>query len=64
MIRDAQPALFDLFPGRTVEIRQVDEQVSSDGGLIAFRELDQKLGLTLGLPVKSMMVDPTQIKTC
>jgi len=48
MIRDAQPALFDFFPGRTVEIRQVDEQVSSDGGLIVFRELDQKLGLTQG----------------
>lgn len=46
MIRDAQPALFDFFPGRTVEVRQVDDQVSSDGGLIVFRELDQKLGLT------------------
>lgn len=46
MIRDAQPAVFSFFPGRTVEVRQVDEQVSSDGGLVVFRELDQKLSLT------------------
>ena len=46
MIHDAQPALFDFFSGRTVEIRQVDEQVSSDAGLIVFRELDEKLRLT------------------
>lgn len=46
MIRDAQPVLFDFFSGRAVEIQQVDEQVSSDGGLLVFRELDQKLHLT------------------
>lgn len=46
MLRDDQPALFDFFPGRSLEIHQVDEQVSSDGGLVAFRELDQKLQLT------------------
>jgi hypothetical protein len=46
MIRDAQPVLFDFFPGRTLEIRQVDEHVSSDGGLVVFRELDEKLKLT------------------
>ena len=40
MIRDAQPALFDLFPGRTIEVHQINEQVSTDGGLITFRELD------------------------
>lgn len=45
-IRDAQVALFDFLPGKTVEIRQVDEQVSSDGGLVVFRELDEKLRLT------------------
>ena len=46
MIRDAPPALFDFFPQRGIEIHQVDEQVSSDGGLVVFRELDQKLRLT------------------
>lgn len=46
MIRDAQPVLFDFFPSRRVEIQQVDEQISSDGGLVVFRELDQKLRLT------------------
>jgi len=40
MIRDAQPVLFEFFPSRSVEIQQVDEQVSSDGGLVVFRELD------------------------
>lgn len=62
MIRNAQPALFDFFPGRTVEMRQVDEQVSSDGGLIAFRELDQKLGLTQGFAsqIHDARSDPDQ----
>jgi hypothetical protein len=62
MIRDAQTALFDFFPGRTVEIRQVDEQVSSDGGLVAFRELDKKLGLTesLAAQIRDPRADPTQ----
>lgn len=46
IVRDAQPALFDFFPQRTLKILQVDEQVSSDGGLVVFRELDQKLRLT------------------
>ena len=35
-----------FFPGRAIEFHQVEEQVSSDGGLVVFRELDQKLGLT------------------
>jgi hypothetical protein len=46
MIHDAQAILFDFLPGRSVEIQQVDEDVSTDGGLVVFRELDQKLGLT------------------
>ncbi len=46
MVHDLQPALFDFFPGRTIEVRQVDEHVSCDGGLVVFRELDDKLGLT------------------
>jgi hypothetical protein len=47
-IHDAQAVLFDFLPGRSIEIKQVDEQVSSDGGLVVFRELDDKLGLTEG----------------
>jgi len=62
MIRDAQPALFDFFPGKSVEVRQVDEQVSSDGGLIVFRELDDKLTLTesFAAQIEDGRSDPSQ----
>ena len=46
IVRDSQLALFDFFPRKRIELQQVDEQVSSDGGLLVFRELDQKLNLT------------------
>lgn len=45
-LQNADPFVMDFFPGRDVEVRQVDEQVSSDAGLIFFRQLDQKLNLT------------------
>src|SRR6056297_551869 len=62
MIRDAQPVLFDFFPSRSVEIQQVDEQVSSDGGLVVFRELDQKLRLTesFAATIQERRSSPTQ----
>ena len=62
MIRDAQPALFDFFPRKSIEVVQVDEQVSSDGGLIVFRELDQKLALTesFAAQIEDGRSDPTQ----
>lgn len=46
MVHDLQPALFNFFRGRTVEVHQVEEHVSCDGGLVVFRELDEKLRLT------------------
>lgn len=46
MIHHAQPSVFSFFRGRSIEIQQVDEQFSSDGGLLVFRELDEKLNLT------------------
>ncbi|MCS7466790.1 IS1380 family transposase [Stieleria sp. ICT_E10.1] len=62
MIRDAQPALFDFFPRKSIEVQSVDEQVSSDGGLIVFRELDQKLKLTESFAeqIEDGRSDPTQ----
>lgn len=55
MIHDKQRCWFDFFPSRRIEIQQVDEHVSSDGGLVVFRELDQKLGLTQSF--SEMIVD-------
>jgi hypothetical protein len=46
IVHDSQLALFDFFPKKVVEVQQVDEQVSSDGGLLVFREFDQKLQIT------------------
>ena len=62
MIRDAQPALFEFFPRKSIEVQQVDEQVSSDGGLVVFRELDQKLTLTESFAgqIEDGRSDPTQ----
>lgn len=45
-LHDAQELVFDFFSGPGIEIKQVEQNVSTDGGLIVFRELDQKLGLT------------------
>ena len=41
-------AWFDFLPRKSLEIHQVDQQVSSDAGLVVFRELDDKLGLRVG----------------
>lgn len=62
MIRDVQHALFDFFPRKSIEVQQVDEHVSSDGGLIVFRELDQKLSLTesFAAQIEDGRSDPTQ----
>lgn len=45
-LHDAQLALFDFLLQRDIEVCQVDEQVSSDGGLLVFRQLDQKRRIT------------------
>lgn len=60
-IHDAQVALFDFLPRRDLEICQVDEQVSSDGGMVVFRELDHQLGLIDGFAsqIGDARSDPT-----
>jgi hypothetical protein len=45
-IQSASQLSFGFWQGRTVEIVQVDESISSDGGLIAFKQLDSILGWT------------------
>lgn len=46
IIQSANQLSFGFWQGRTVEIEQVDENFSSDGGLIAFKQLDSILGWT------------------
>ena len=45
-IQSASQLSFGFWEGRTVQIEQVDENISSDGGLIAFKQLDSILGWT------------------
>jgi hypothetical protein len=45
-IQSASQLSFGFWQGRTIEIEQVDENISSDGGLIAFKQLDSILGWT------------------
>jgi len=45
-IQSASQLSFGFWQGRTVQIEQVDENISSDGGLIAFKQLDSILGWT------------------
>lgn len=43
-IQSAGQLQFGFWQGRSVEIEQVPENLTSDAGLIAFEQLDQKLG--------------------
>jgi Transposase DDE domain group 1 len=45
-IQSAENFAFGFWRGRPVQIERIDEQLSSDGGLLAFHQLDQKLGWT------------------
>lgn len=45
-IQSAQQFVFGFWQGRPVQVEQVDENLSSDGGLMPFWELDQKLRWT------------------
>ena len=45
-IQFASQLSFGFWQGRTVQIEQVDENISSDGGPIAFKQLDSILGWT------------------
>jgi len=37
---------FDFFPSRSVDVELSDAQLSSDAGLLVFREFDERIGLT------------------
>ena len=39
---------FDFLAGRELTVKAVDEQLSSDGGLLAIRQFDERFGLTDG----------------
>ncbi|MEM6692656.1 MAG: IS1380 family transposase [Planctomycetota bacterium] len=48
-LQPAQQFVFGFCGKKSIQVEQVDENLSSDGGLIAFYQLDQKLGWTDGL---------------
>ncbi|TWU43460.1 hypothetical protein Q31b_25010 [Novipirellula aureliae] len=44
-LQSAQQFVFGFWDNKPIEFEQVEENLSSDGGLIAFYQLDQKLGV-------------------
>lgn len=48
-LQSAQQFVFGFWNNKPIEFEQIDENLSSDGGLIAFYQLDQKLGWTESL---------------
>jgi hypothetical protein len=46
IIQSAWQLSFDFFPSTPVVVQPSAAQISSDGGLLAFRQLDEQLGLT------------------
>jgi DDE family transposase len=40
------PEVIDFFPGSPIHFQRCDAHLSSDGGLLVFRQLDERLGLT------------------
>jgi len=55
-LHSAQQFVFGFWDNRPIEFEQIDENLSSDGGLIAFYQFDQKLGWTDSLA--SLISDP------
>ena len=55
-LQSAQQFVFGSWNNKPIEFRQIDEKLSSDGGLIAFSQLDRKLGWTESLA--SLISDP------
>lgn len=45
-IQSAQQFVFGFWEGRAVEVEQVEENLTTDAGLLAFAQLDAKLGWT------------------
>lgn len=60
-LQSAQQFVFGFWDNKPIEFEQVDENLSSDGGLIAFYQLDQKLGLTESFAgvISDPRTDPT-----
>lgn len=56
ILHAAQQFVFGFWDNKPIEFEQIDENLSSDGGLIAFYQLDQKLGWTDSLA--SLISDP------
>lgn len=46
--RDVWQFTFDFLPNKPISVEPVDENISTDGGLLIFRQWDQKLGFTEG----------------
>ena len=55
-LQSAQQFVFGFWNNKPIEFEKIDENLSSDGGLIAFSQLDQKLGWTESFA--SLISDP------
>ena len=55
-LQSAQQFVFGSWANKPIEVEQIHENLSSDGGLIAFFQLDQKLRLTESFA--SLISDP------
>ncbi|TWU37725.1 hypothetical protein Q31b_45140 [Novipirellula aureliae] len=60
-LQSAQQFVFGFWDNKPIEFEQVEENLSSDGGLIAFYQIDQKLGWTKSLAnlISDPRSDPT-----
>ena len=60
-VQSAQQFVFGSWANKPIEVEQIDENLSSDGGLIGFFQLDQKLGWTEAFAshISDPRTDPT-----
>jgi Transposase DDE domain group 1 len=60
MVHDVGPVVLGFGGRKPVELEAVDEQTSSDGGLVLFREFDARLGLTesFAAMIRDGRIDP------
>ena len=60
-LQSAQQFVFGSWARKPIEFEQIDENLSSDGGLIAFYQLDQKIGWTDSFAsiISDPRIDPT-----
>lgn len=61
ILQGVLPLEYDLLPGLPVRVEAVEEQVTSDAGLLPIRQLDERLGWTAGFAAqrRDARVDPT-----